>query len=146
MTTREEWPVDRLLFPALCLARDTSVAVAESPDGLRRCNARAFFRNQYFDDLIIFDSRAAQFRVTSAAPAEPMTGMKKLLLRVLNGRLTVQLSVGREAEASLDAAKAHVVAWLRKNPDFWEASREMSEWEQMVNAAPDMRRLIRLFV
>jgi hypothetical protein len=145
MTIREEYLVDRLSFPALCLARDTSIIVVESPDGLRQCNALAFFKNRYFDDLLIFDSSAAQYRVASATPAEPLTGMKKLLVRVLNRRLTVQLSLTREAGASLETAKDRVLAWLRKEPDFWEASRELSEWERVVKAAPDMRRLIELF-
>jgi hypothetical protein len=145
MTTREEYLVDRLSFPALCLARDTSISVAESPDGLRRCNALAFFKNRYFDDLIIFDSSAARYRVASATPAEPLTRTKKWFVRALNRRLTVQLSLSRDADASLDTAKDCVLAWLKKDPGFWEASRELSEWERMVKAAPDMARLIRLF-
>lgn len=119
--------------------------MAESVDGLRQCNALAFFKNRYFEDLIILDSSAAQYRVASATPAEPLIGMKKLFVRVLNRRLTVQLRLTREAGASLEAAKDHVLAWLRKDPDFWEASRELPEWERAVKAAPDMGRLIRLF-
>jgi hypothetical protein len=145
MTTREECLVDRLSFPCLCLARDTSITVVDGPDELRRCNALAFFKNRYFEDLIIIDSSAAEYRVTTAVPAEPVTGIKKWFVRAFNSRLTVQLSFRREPGASLDAAKDRVLTWLRKDPDFWEASRELSEWERMVKAVPDVRRLIRLF-
>ena len=145
MTTREECLVDRPSFPCLCLARDTSIIAVESPDKLCRCSALAFFKSRYYEDLIVFDSSAVEYRVATAALAEPLTGMKKWFVRAFNARLTVQLCFRREAAASLDAAKDRVLAWLRKDPDFWEAGREMSEWESMVKTAPDMGRLITLF-
>lgn len=145
MTSREECLVDELAFPVLCLARDTSIVVAQSADHIRRCNAVAFFKNRYFDELIVFDSSGAQYRVVKATLAEPVTGVKRLLVRAFNGRLTVDLRLQREAAASLETAKDRVVAWIRKDPDFWEASRELSEWERMVKTAPDMRQLITLF-
>lgn len=145
MANRTNWRVDQLSFPVLCLSRDTSIAVAEKSERLQRCNALAFFKTRYFDDLIIFDSNGAQYRVVKVAAAKPLTGVRKWLIRALNLHLFVQLTLEQERAPSLATAKEHVLLWLKKDPDFWEESRPIAEWERVVKAAPDMPRLIRLF-
>lgn len=59
---------DELAFPVLCLSRDTSISVADDKAALMRCNALAFFKNRYFDNLLVIDSRRGAFRVTDAQP------------------------------------------------------------------------------
>jgi hypothetical protein len=137
--------VDQLSFPVLCLSGDSSVTAAANPEQLQQCNALAFFKNRYFDDLVIFDSNAEQFRVVRAEAAPPLVGVKKWLTRVFNRHLTVRLELQREAPASIGAAKRQVLIWLEKAADFWEESRDIAEWQEMVEAAPDMRRLLQLF-
>lgn len=134
-----------LMFPVLCLARDSSISVAETRDRLNCCNAQAFFKNRYFDDLIIVDSRAEQFRVVRAEADPPLTGLQKWLTRAFNRRLTVHLELQREAPASMEGAKRQVIIWLEKAVDFWEETRDLAEWKQVVESARDMRQLIQLF-
>lgn len=145
MASRANWRADELSFPVLCLSRDTSIAVAESSERLQRCNALAFFKSRYFDDLIIFDSNGAQYRVVKVAAAKPLTGIKKWLIRALNRHLFVQLTLEQERAPSLATPKEHVLMWLKKDPDFWEESRPIAEWERIVKAAPDVAGLIKLF-
>lgn len=134
-----------LTFPVLCLSQDRSISVAESPEGLNRCNALAFFKNRYFDDLLIFDSHAERFRVVRVEATPPLAGVRKWLTRALNRRLTVHLELRREAPRSIEEAKRQVVIWIEKAADVWEETRDLSEWKQVVEGARDMRQLIRLF-
>ena len=137
--------VGQLSFPVLCLSRDTSILVIAGPEQLQRCNALAFFKTRYFDDLLIFDSSCAHYRVVRCELVTPLTGIRKWLIRALNRPLTVELTLQTERQASLSTAKEHVLVWLKKAPGFWQESRDMADWERLVKAAPDMRRLIQLF-
>ncbi len=145
MSSQARCGVDQLSFPVLCLSRDTSITTAESPERLQGCNARALFTTRYFEDLIVFDSTGEQYRVLSAEMSPPLTGMRRWLARAFNRSLTVRLELQRENAVSLATAKQHVLIWLKKDPDFWEESRDIDDWERLVDAAKDMRRLIELF-
>jgi hypothetical protein len=139
------YTIDRMAFPVLCLARDTSITVAMTGEELDECNARAFFINRYFEDLVILDSNAHRYRVARAVTAERMSTVRTFLVRAFNRRLIVDLDLRREEDGSVALAKKLVLEWVRKAPDHWESSRDLPEWESMIGEAPDMGTLIGLF-
>jgi hypothetical protein len=100
------------LFPVLCLSHDNSISVAENLEALGRANALAFFRNRYFNGLIIIDSRAQRFRVVRAEVAPPLSTLARAVVRVLNRRVRVKLHLEAESSMSLDDAKRLVKVWL----------------------------------
>jgi hypothetical protein len=134
-----------LTFPVLCLSQDSSIAVAQNAENLARCNARAFYRNRYFDKLLVIDSKAAPFAVTAADPPVELQGLKRLVVRLLNRRFHVRLQLVPAGIASLVDAKAQVVEWLGRAPDFWEESRDLAEWRELVAQAESMKQLVGLF-
>ena len=136
---------EALRYPVLCLSRDNSVSVAASSEHLRRCNATAWFRNRYFEDLRLLDASATPYRVRSAALVVPLSVWRRFLVRLLNRRLVVTLDLEALAPPSLAEAKRTVTAWLHRAPDFWEASRDLSEWERLCSQAPSMEALCSLF-
>lgn len=46
---------------------------------------------------------------------------------------------------SFEEVQDCILAWLDLNPEFWEASRDMSEWREAVRAAGSASDLIALF-
>jgi len=136
---------DHLAYPVLCLSHDTSIVVAACREELERCNAYAFFRNRYFEDLLVLDATARQFKVVSSRPHPPLSGLSLWLTRVRNTKLAVRLELKESAAASLDASKHQVTEWLDKDPEFWEASRDLGEWKRLVNDSRTMHQLIALF-
>jgi hypothetical protein len=134
---------NELAFPVLCLSRDTSISVADDEAALTRCNALAFFRNRYFENLLVIDSRAAAFRVTAASP-EPLSPIRSTALRLTNGVMRVTFQLSPEPMTFAEIRKA-VLAWLDLTPEFWEESRDMEEWRDAVGAARSVGDLISLF-
>jgi hypothetical protein len=114
-------------------------------EALSRANALAFFRNRYFDDLIIFDSHAQAFKVVRAEVVPPLSRVARAVVRALNRRLRVTLYLEIQQSMSLDDAKKLVKAWLERAPDSWEASRDIEEWRRAVDSADTARGLIMLF-
>lgn len=96
---------EQLAYPVLCLSRDTSISVAATPEQLERCNARAFFKYRYFDDLVILDANADVFRVIASQPDQPLTGIRLWSARVRNAKLKLRLHLERAPPTSLEAAK-----------------------------------------
>jgi hypothetical protein len=133
------------VFPVLCLSQDSSISVAESPERLHRANALAFFRNRYFEDMIVMDSQARQFRVVGADVVPALSVSGRWTARLLNKSLRVNLRLAPQGPGSLDDAKRIVAGWLDRAPDFWEASRDIGEWKDMVARADTARVLIALF-
>ncbi len=136
---------DQLTYPVLCLARDGSISVATSADELCRCNALAWFRNRYFDDLRLFDATATPHRVVTALLATPLRGWRLLAARVANRQLLVVLDLERVGSPSLADAQATAIEWLRRAPDFWQESYELPEWERFVSEARTMEALCAVF-
>lgn len=138
-------PVNSLAYPVLCLARDNSVSVARTPTELQACNAVAWFRNRYFDDLRLFDAGGSSYRVSSAELARPLYGWRRFIARLLNQRLTVALEVERAGSPSLDAAKQATIEWIHRAPGFWEAAHDLPELESLVRRSPNMEALCAIF-
>jgi len=136
---------EALEYPALCCSRDNSVVAVESAGALCSCNARAWFRNRYFDDLLLFDARATPYRVVEAELASPLGRWKRLLARLLNRRLVVVLELERLGEPSLSQAKQTAIQWLHRAPDFWEPSYDLPEWEHLISNAQAMESLCAAF-
>jgi hypothetical protein len=136
---------DELAYPVLSLAFDSSVSVATSSTELCRCNALAWFRHRYFDDLRLFDATATPYQVRSAELGTPLRGWRRLLARVANRQLTVILALERVGPSSLDHARATVIEWLRRAPEFWEEARDLDEWERLVAEGPSIEALCAMF-
>src|SRR5688572_21085448 len=98
-------------FPALCLSQDGSISVADSAEALRRCNALALFKNRYYEDLIVIDSAANRFRAVSAAPVPTPSPFGRLVARVLNRKMMVDLKWEPQGPTPLDDAKRTVNEW-----------------------------------
>ena len=133
-----------MTFPVLCLSRDSSIAVAETSERLRRCNARAFFKNRYYDGLLIVDATPARFRVVRAEVVPPLSAIGRWTARAVNLRLHVELQLEAQGATSLGEAKRSVVEWLDRAPDLWEASRDLDEWKRLVARAGSAKALIAL--
>lgn len=138
-------PGRQLVFPVLCLSRDSSISVAESAERLHRCNALAFFRNRYYDDLVLIDSAARRFRVVRAEVVPPLSTVGRWAARALNRRLLVRVQLEEQGAPSLDEAKRIVIDWLGRAPDFWEASRDIGAWRDLVAGAGTAKSLVTLF-
>lgn len=134
----------QLSFPVLCLSQDSSIQVADSQERLERCNARAFFTTRYFEGMVLFDSSGNRFRVIATSLVSPEAGVRRWITRASNGEVKVRLQLEREALSSVDAAKHEVLDCIEKAPDFWEASRDLGEWRQLVRDARTMRDLLTL--
>lgn len=134
-----------LTFPVLCLSRDSSVVPARDPEGLCRCNALAFWRNQYYRDLQIFDSTGAAYTVVEAQLPQAMSSTRRLLARLINQSLSVNLRLRSEGPPSLAKAKERVSEWLDKAPEFWEAADDLDEWKRRISACETMADLIAVF-
>ncbi len=134
-----------LTFPVLCLSRDFSVVPARDPEGLCRCNALAFWRNQYYQDLQIFDSTGSAYTVVEAQLRHPMPSARRFLARLINQSLSVELRLRAEGPSSLAEAKERVSEWLDKAPEFWEAADDLDEWKRRILACETMADLIAVF-
>jgi hypothetical protein len=134
-----------LIFPVLCLSGDTSVVPARDPGSLCRCNALAFWRNQYYRDLQIFDSTGSAYTVVEAQLRHRMPLARRLLARLINQSLTVELRLRTEGPSSLAEAKKSVSEWLDKAPEFWEAADDLDEWKRRISACETMADLIAVF-
>ncbi len=138
-------PVNSLVSPVLCLARDDSISVARTATELRACNAVAWFRNRYFDDLRLFDAAGRSYRVSSAELVQPLHGWRRIAARILNKNLTVLLEVESLRGSSLDAAKLATIEWIHRAPEFWEAAFDLPELEALVRGSPDLETLCAIF-
>ena len=135
--------VNELAFPVLCLARDSSITVADCRTALTRCNALAFFKNRYFDNLLVIDSRGATFRVTPA-DYKQLSTVGHVVLCLTNGQMDVNLQLSPQ-RMSFAEVQESVLAWLDLAPEFWEASRDIKEWRDAVREAQSVSDLILLF-
>ena len=134
-----------LAYPALCCSRDNSVVAVKSASELCSCNARALFRNHYFDDLLLFDSQATPYRVIEVKLASPLSKWRCLVARLLNQPLVVVLELELLGAPSLSRAKQTAIQWLHRAPEFWEAAYELPEWERQIAEANGMESLCAAF-
>lgn len=134
-----------LSFPVLCFARDHSITVADSPEHLQSCNALAWYRNRYYQDMKLVDHSATPYRVVDARLAMPLAGWRRSWARVRNQRLTVALQLARGGDASLEAARQTAIEWVRRDPTFWEAAGDLAELEDRIRRSPDMTVLCQIF-
>jgi hypothetical protein len=137
--------VTQIAFPALCLSGDNSVCVFLSLDALCRCSATSLFHNRYYDGLQVFDSTGACFEVAEADPVPPASTFSQMLARLTNRPLVVQLRIVHSSTIPLAEIKDKVTEWVRRTPDFWEASRDLKEWEANISEAPTVPDLVALF-
>jgi len=82
---------------------------------LGRCNARAFWRNRYYEDLWVYDCAGGAFRVRSARPVQPVGAVRRVVARLLNRRLNVQIELEDLRPCSLAGLKAELEA---RGPDL----------------------------
>ena len=134
-----------LKFPVMCLSRDHSITVIEGAVRLHQCNALAFFKNRYHESLVIIDAEGRRFRVVRAEVVPALSTPGRWIARALNRRLHVELQLEAEGSGSLEDAKRLVNDWLGRAVDFWEASRSIEEWRDLVARASTARELIALF-
>lgn len=132
-------------FPVLCLAREGSICSALDANDLCSCNTMALFKNRYFEGLSIFDAAGHHFIVRSAVPVSPLSGLSLLFARLVNKRLKVRIEIESTAAVSLNRVKESMVQWLHKQPEFWEASRDLRDWERAVTKASGVPSLAALF-
>lgn len=137
--------VKLMKFPALCLAREGSICTVLDANDLCSCNTMSLFKNRYFEGLNIFDATGHHFIVRSAEPATPLSGLSLLLARLVNKRLKVRLEIESTEAVSMNRVKESTVQWLHKQPEFWEASRDMRDWEVAVAKASGVPELAALF-
>lgn len=134
-----------LTFPVLCLSRDSSIVPSWDREGLCRCNALAFWSNQYYRDLRVFDSTGTEFTVVDAQLQQPMSPARRFLARLINQSLSVRLRLRVEGPPSLAKAKERVSEWLDRAPEFWEAADDLDEWKRRISACEAMADLIAVF-
>jgi hypothetical protein len=130
----------------LALARDGSIVPYESETALARCNARAFWRNRYYDDLFVFDADARAWRADGARLLTPVGSAGRFLARLTNGRMCVELAWRRHPhEDGLNQARSAIEGWLGRDVVFWEASADMEEWVARVRRCLTMSELLSVF-
>ena len=136
---------ERLDYPVLCFAHDHSVSVASTPEDLQTCNALAWYRNRYFEDLRVFDAVATPYRVGTVDLARPLHGWRRLVARARNQELEVVLQLEKLGEPSLDAAQEMASDCIHRAPEFWEAAYELHDLESRLRDCSDMEALCALF-
>lgn len=83
-------------FPVLWLSRDASVVVAPDLETPCQCNALAFWGNEYYRDLPVFDDSAALYTVVAAEPERRFSAGARILARLLNQKFAVRLQLRRQ--------------------------------------------------
>jgi hypothetical protein len=134
-----------LTFPVLCLSRDSSVVPVRDLEDLCRCNALAFWRNQYYRDLRVLDVTGSAYTVVEARLRRPMPSARRFLARLTNQSFSVKLRLRAEGPPSLATAKERVSEWLDKAPEFWEAADDLDEWKRRISTCETMADLIAVF-
>lgn len=134
------------VYPVLALSRDGSITPVERPEHLGRCNARAFWRNGYYDRLILIDSAWNIWRATGAELSMPLGLIRRAVARVTNARLDVIVALELEESAvEPDMARDLVGDWLETNTVFWEASADLEEWRASIESCSTLEELATLF-
>ncbi len=137
---------EALQFPVLALAQDGSIVPVDSLATLRQCNATAFWRNHYYDGMVIIDADEKTWHVTQALPILPAGTVGRAMARLVNGKVQVHLVLEPDTGPDgLAMAKSRVSRWMDRDGDFWEASTDLDEWKARVNACPTMHVLVELF-
>lgn len=142
MATAEELNIK---FPVICLSRDNAISPCEDAARLGRCNALAYFKNRYFEDLLIIDADFAQFRVNKAELFPELGPVQRVIARLINRKLRVRLDMEKIATPNADDAKAKISAWFDREPQFWEETAGVAAWKRRVERAPNMHALTKLF-
>lgn len=134
-----------LRYPVICFARDDAISVVNSPGELHSCNAVAWFRNRYFEDLRVIDAVATPFRVQSATLARPLYDWRRILARTTNKNLLIVRDLESLGEASLAEAKQTAIEWLQRAPEFGESAFALPEWERLISQASSTEILCDVF-
>ena len=137
--------VAQIAFPVLCLSEDNSVCAFSSLGALSRCNATSLFHNHYYDGLLIFDANGSCFAVAGADLVAHQSKLARLIARLVNKHFVVQLRISRSPTLSFAEIKAMVLEWVHRTPDYWEASRDIGDWETSISDASSVPDLVALF-
>ncbi len=135
-----------LSYPVICLAQDGSIEPHFAAASIGRCNALAYWKNRYFDDLIVIDNEARMWKVAEAKPIDEPGALGTLIARAFNRPLRVRLELHAvDDETGVMRAKRHVVEWLDRLPEFWEASAGLDSWRMQIGRCRTMEELALLF-
>lgn len=135
---------ENLDYPVICFAQDTSVVVARDVIDITRCNATAFWKNRYFENLLVVDAAGRAFRVESAHPDPDVSFADQFVARFLNRRFRVSFRLNPEGRMSLAEIKRTLIAWIEKAPHQWTESRDVGEWKRVIASSRSVVGLARL--
>ncbi len=135
-----------LSYPVICLARDGSIISYFGAESIGRCNAFGYWKNRYFDDLIVIDNQARTWKVVEATLVDEPGAAGRFFKRVLNRPLRVRLELRAiDDETGIMRAKRHLVEWLDRLPEFWEASAGLDAWRTQISRCRTIEELALLF-
>jgi len=118
-----------IAFPALCVPRDWGVYVVRDLGELQRCRGQLFWRYHHYERLRVFDSDEKAFEVTSATVVKPASGLGRLLTRVLDLSVTVNVEMSATGPAAFSDVVSAVQSALEADPEsFEELSKRSVEW------------------
>lgn len=134
------------VFPVLSLSRDGSIVPYDDEESLTSCNARAFWRNRYYDDMLVFDADSRAWRVREVSVLSPPDGLARTFARLTNGPLRVTLTWSREPDRDgMDHARTQTEAWLKRDETFWEASADLQDWIGRVRGSTTIEEMLSIF-
>jgi hypothetical protein len=116
-------------FPALCVSRDAGVYLVRDLPGLRRSRAQLYWRYHHFDGLRIYDCEERAFEVIAASVSRPVSELGRLLARLLDLTITVDVEITPIGPASLSEVISAVQRAIEADPESFEELSERSiEW------------------
>jgi hypothetical protein len=128
-------------FPVASFAKDNITFYARDINELTTCSSVGF-KNGFYNNLIIVDSRGTKCKVIRAVKAGtvgPFWGFS-----LLHGRwLRVNLELAKmEEELSLNDFKDKILTVFKKDEFFWDSGGELNELKQFVINANSFKEII----
>jgi hypothetical protein len=133
-----------LSFPALCIPRDFGVYVVGDLSQLRRCRAQLFWRYHHFDGLRIVDSNEKTFDVTAASVSSPTSKLGRVLARLFDVSVTVDLEISPTGPVSLSEVVSAVERAIDADAESFEelSGRSVPWWRSTLTNASSVKEVI----
>ena len=133
--------LDIVSFPALLIADDGWVELLDRRDRLDLWNALGIrkYKNRR---VILYDHSGSVWQVESIAPREPLGFTAKLVHRISNSKLPVQIQIQQIVESPLEQVKEILRAAIDADDDILTQNTEPDELKSAVGTATSYDALV----
>jgi hypothetical protein len=137
--------MDSVTFPALCVPRDSGVYLVRGLPELRRSRAQLYWRYHHFKGLRLYDSDERAFKVTATSVSRPASELGRLLARLLDLPVTVDVEIAPIGPASLSEVVRAVQEAIEADAESFEelSQRSIEWWQATLGRTSSVRAVIR---